>query len=158
MGSIVKSLFGSHLKSMLCCTSSEVTKKQAPSKEEKPGWNILRRWSSEEQHHIDHQAEMKKRDMLYAQKKAERAVMREHLREKYHLSPNSRDEQQVKVAGGNRQMSKELRVMVQREEPRSEDFSILGALGYQSLDLDYIKKSAHSTMDSLQTGTRCSLM
>ncbi|XP_053559317.1 complexin-3-like [Bombina bombina] len=158
MGSIIKSIFGGPVKSMSCCTSGGFAQEQKPIKEEKPGWNILRRWSSEEQHRKDIQEEMKRRDSLFAQRKAERAVMREHFREKYHLTQNSRDEQQVKGAGGNRKMSKDLRIMVKQDEPSSDDFSILGMLGYHSLDLDYLKKSAHSTMDSIQPAARCLLM
>ncbi|KAM4690196.1 complexin-3-like [Rhinophrynus dorsalis] len=153
-----KSIFGDPSKSMSCWSAVGFPPEHRPHREERSGWNIKGRWSSEDQHHKELQAEMNRRDSFYAQKKAERAMMREHIRGKYHLPKNSQDEQQVRAAGGSVQMPRELRLIIQPEEPGQQGFSILGFLGHQSLDLGFLKKSPHSAVDSLQPGKRCVIM
>ncbi|XP_063803825.1 complexin-3-like [Pseudophryne corroboree] len=157
MASVAKSLFGGPVKSMSCCTSGGFTQDLRPPREDKSSIFTTRRWSADEQQHRRVlQPDTKRRDSLYAQQKAERAVMREHFREKYNLRKNPQDQQQVKAAGDNVRLAKELRAAVRQGEPERDDFSLPGFLSYKSLDLSYLRKGAN--MEYLQPGRRCLVM
>nr|AAA03155.1 Xoo1 protein [Xenopus laevis] len=92
MASSAKSLFGGPTKSKSCFSNVGFTQEHNPRKEESPLWNLKRRLSSEEQHERRLQADMETRDSLYAQRKAERAMMREQMRSKYHLPKSAQDQ------------------------------------------------------------------
>ncbi|XP_075050632.1 complexin-3-like [Mixophyes fleayi] len=154
MASVTKTLFGGPAKSISCCTSGFKQEHRPPS-EDKSRVNIMRRWSADEQHGRVLQPDTKRRDSLYAQQKAERAMMREHFREKYNLRKNAHDQQQVKAAGGNVRLPKDLRAIVRKDEVDTEHFSISDFLSYKNLDLSYLRKG---TMESLRPGSRCLVM
>ncbi|CAH2327558.1 complexin-3 [Pelobates cultripes] len=156
MATATKSLFGGPVKNISCCTSAGFQPEHKCTKEKAFGVDMKRRWSSEEQYHRTFHAETRRRNSFYTQQKAERAAMREHFRSKYNLPKNTQDQHHVKEAGGNKRMSRDVRAVIQTEESPSENFSMLGFLGFPSLG--NLKKGTQSTMDSLQSGTRCSLM
>ncbi|XP_056410041.1 complexin-3-like [Hyla sarda] len=144
MASVAKSLLGGPVKSMSCCISSGPPQERWPQPE--PKVNMMRRWSSEEQHRRVLQPG-RRRDSLYSQQKAERALMRQHFREKYHLAANVQDQEQVK-AGDHVRLSRNLRAVVRQEEDNSEDFSITDLLAN-------LRKSAQTTVEP---GARCLVM
>ncbi|KAJ7415288.1 retina and anterior neural fold homeobox protein 2 [Pitangus sulphuratus] len=61
------------------------------------------------------------RDKAFVQRKAERATVRMHLRDKYHLTQDERDEAQMHVAGGAVELPQELAAMVRGEEEEEEE-------------------------------------
>ncbi|XP_041429794.1 complexin-3 isoform X2 [Xenopus laevis] len=156
MASSAKSLFGGPTKSKSCFSNVGFTQEHNPRKEESPLWNLKRRLSSEEQHERRLQADMETRDSLYAQRKAERAMMREQMRSKYHLPKSAQDQQQMKAAGSPVQLPKELRNMALPGESRPHKSSLWGFLHPPSLAPQ--RKSAHPKMASLVPGTNCQLM
>ncbi|XP_071988152.1 complexin-3-like [Engystomops pustulosus] len=149
MTSVAKTLFGGPVKSISCCASAGAPQEQWPQSESRI--NIMRRWSSDDQHHRVVQPDTRRRDSLFAQQKAERAQMREHFREKYNLSKNTHDQQQLKAAGGNVRLSKDLRAVVRQDQTDSQDFSFTDLLA----DL---RKSAQSSAAPLKPGARCLVM
>ncbi|KAM9369151.1 complexin-3-like [Phaethornis superciliosus] len=69
------------------------------------------------------------RDKNFTQKKAERATVRMHLRDKYHLPQDERDGAQV-------ELPEELAAMVQSEEEEDGDTRAFGFLPKLELELD----------------------
>ncbi|XP_053330309.1 complexin-3-like [Spea bombifrons] len=151
MAALAKSMFGGPVKSTSCCTSSGFSQENGPPRGEMLGGNITRRWSSEDQYHQNVHVRTKRRDSFYAQQRVERAAMREHFRTKYNLTKNVPDVQQVKTAGGNLRVSKEVRAMVRPREPAPESFSIHRFWDYHTQG--HIKKGPRDS-----TGTSCLIM
>ncbi|XP_030112759.4 complexin-3-like [Taeniopygia guttata] len=63
------------------------------------------------------------RDKAFAQRKAERATVRMHLRDKYHLAQDERDDAQLHMAGGAVELPQDLAAMVHSEEEEEEEGS-----------------------------------
>ncbi|GCC40119.1 hypothetical protein chiPu_0024365, partial [Chiloscyllium punctatum] len=80
MNSLLKEVFGDSLEQLLCCVSAQADRKS-------PGISHRGRRSRED--YLGQlralEEEKKKRDADFAQRQAERAAMRIHLREKYQL-------------------------------------------------------------------------
>ncbi|XP_009321288.1 PREDICTED: complexin-3-like [Pygoscelis adeliae] len=71
------------------------------------------------------------RDKAFAQRKAERATVRIHLRDKYHLAQDERDDAQLHVAGSAVELPQErLPAMVQSEEEEEEEEGGAGAFAF----------------------------
>ncbi|XP_008147814.2 complexin-4 [Eptesicus fuscus] len=102
------------------------------------------------------------RDASFTQKKAERACLRVHLREKYRLPKSEMDENQIQMAGDDVDLPEDLRKMVDEDHEEEEDKdSILGQLqNLQNIDLDTIKERAQATITEIkQTAEqKCSMM
>ncbi|XP_078054877.1 complexin-4c [Mustelus asterias] len=99
------------------------------------------------------------RDNVFTQKKAERATVRLHMRDKYRLPQNDKDESQIQMAGGDVDLPEELAKMVQADEEEEEaNESFLGTI--QNMDFDTIKIKAQETFTEIkQTAEeKCSLM
>ncbi|XP_069506188.1 complexin-3-like [Ambystoma mexicanum] len=161
MGAMVKSIFGGTVKQLTCCLPTDLPKEKLKSCEEEGMVARMRRkWGSEEQYRQSLEEEKRKRDAVYAQKKAERAVMRDHFREKYHLPKNQADEQQRHAAvSSNMKLSKDVTALVKPEEPADTELSYFRALpSFQNLDLSFLQKTAQSTMNSLKPGAQCQIM
>nr|XP_014347302.1 PREDICTED: complexin-4-like [Latimeria chalumnae] len=102
--------------------------------------------------------EKRKRDAIYEQKKAERAVMRNQLREKYNLSKNAQDDRQVNSVAKKVQLPNDLAAITRREGQPEEENSFFGAFsGLQSLNLTDFTDTAQSTRESLRQ-TQCQIM
>lgn len=105
---------------------------------------------------------MMERDAAFKQKKAERACLRGHFREKYRLPKSDMDENQIQMAGDEVDLPEDLRKMVDEDEEEEEDKdSILGQLqNLQNMDLDAIKEKAQATFTEIkQTAEqKCSVM
>ncbi|XP_073464906.1 complexin-3-like [Aquarana catesbeiana] len=152
MSSIAKFLFGGPTKSVSCCTSGNFAQDlHSPTQ---PRVNVPRRWSCDDQpRHRVQRPETTRRSSLHAQQKSERALMREHFREKYNLPKNTSDQQQLKVAGGNVRLSRELRAIVRHEEPYHQESSFVQLLSYRDL-----KTGASAATESPPPKSRCLLM
>ncbi|XP_068517972.1 complexin-3-like [Anas acuta] len=99
------------------------------------------------------------RDKAFAHKKAERAAVRMHLRDKYHLAQDERDDAQLHVAGGAVEVPQELAAMVRSEEEEEEEeeegaFAFLTKL--REIDLPALRGRALGTVDEVKE--KCSLM
>ncbi|XP_004374875.1 complexin-3 [Trichechus manatus latirostris] len=99
------------------------------------------------------------RDAQFAQRKAERATLRSHFRDKYRLPKNETDESQIQMAGGDVELPRELAKMIE-EDTEEEKASVLGQLGsLPGLDLGSLKDKAQTTLGDLkQSAEKCYIM
>ncbi|XP_038632932.1 complexin-4-like [Scyliorhinus canicula] len=99
------------------------------------------------------------RDNAFTQRKAERATVRLHMRDKYRLSQSDKDESQIQLAGGDVELPEELAKMVQEDEDEEEsNDSFLGTI--QNMDFDTIKIKAQETFTEIKLTAeeKCSVM
>ncbi|XP_067168920.1 complexin-3-like [Apteryx mantelli] len=98
------------------------------------------------------------RDKAFAHRKAERATVRMHLRDKYHLAQDERDSAQLHVAGGSVELPEELAAMVRSEEEEEEEedgpLSFLTKL--REVDFQALRGRAQDTVEEVKE--KCSLM
>ncbi|NXR55653.1 CPLX3 protein, partial [Hippolais icterina] len=98
------------------------------------------------------------RDKVFAQRKAERATVRMHLRDKYHLAQDERDDAQVHVAGGAVELPQDLAAMVHSE--KEEEDGSAGAFAFlaklQEVELPALRDRALGGVD--QVKEKCALM
>ncbi|XP_064192159.1 complexin-3-like [Anguilla rostrata] len=105
--------------------------------------------------------EKMERDANFAQKKAERATVRSHFREKYRLPKNETDETQIQQAGDDIELPTELAKMIAEDnQEEAHKQSVIGQLtNIQNVDLDQLKDKAQSTLEDLkQSAEKCSVM
>ncbi|XP_009905509.2 complexin-4 [Dryobates pubescens] len=106
--------------------------------------------------------EKMERDAAFAHKKAERACLRVHLREKYRLPKSELDENQIQMAGDDVGLPEDLQKMVAEDQVEEEDKdSILGQLqNLQNMDMDAIKEKAQATFTEMKQAAeqKCSVM
>ncbi|XP_042650736.1 complexin-3-like [Tyto alba] len=101
------------------------------------------------------------RDKAFAQRKAERATLRMHLRDKYHLAQDERDDAQLHVAGGSVELPQDLAAMVRTEEEEDEEeedgstraFAFLTKL--REVDLPALRDRALGSVEEVK---KCALM
>ncbi|XP_027377410.1 protein ERGIC-53-like isoform X2 [Bos indicus x Bos taurus] len=101
------------------------------------------------------------RDAQFTQRKAERATLRSHFRDKYRLPKNETDESQIQMAGGDVELPRELAKMIEEDtEEEEERASVLGQLAsLPGLDLGSLKDKAQSTLGDLkQSAEKCHIM
>ncbi|XP_012583962.1 PREDICTED: complexin-3 isoform X2 [Condylura cristata] len=99
------------------------------------------------------------RDAQFTQRKAERATLRSHFRDKYRLPKSETDERQIQMAGGDMELPRELAKMI-TEDTEEERASVLGQLAsLPGLDLGSLKDKAQNTLGDLkQSAENCRLM
>uniref|UniRef100_UPI00398F26F5 complexin-3-like n=1 Tax=Pristiophorus japonicus TaxID=55135 RepID=UPI00398F26F5 len=105
--------------------------------------------------------EKKKRDEDFAQKKAERAAMRSHLREKYQLRQNEKDTQRLKMVSGRVELPPELATIAKVGRRPENGQSLLGELpALPDINLTELGQTARATFSQLQQTThrQCPLM
>ncbi|XP_062404226.1 complexin-3a isoform X2 [Sardina pilchardus] len=105
--------------------------------------------------------EKQERDDSFAQKKAERATIRTHFREKYRLPKSELDATQIQAAGDDVALPTELAKMIAEDNQEEEQKqSVLGQLtSLQNMDLDQLKDKAQATVDDLKkTADKCEVM
>ncbi|XP_067105503.1 complexin-3b [Osmerus mordax] len=114
-----------------------------------------------EQYQQQLEEEKQERDASFAQKKAERATVRSHFRDKYRLSKNELDETQIQQAGDDVELPTELAKMIAEDNQEEESKqSVLGQLtNIQNVDLDQLKDKAQATLEDLKNSAeKCNLM
>ncbi|XP_060709886.1 complexin-3-like [Hemiscyllium ocellatum] len=156
MAFIVKNMVGGQLKNF---TGGLGEDKGEGEKSEAAAQGMTREEFEEYQRQLVE--EKMERDANFAQKKAERATLRTHLRDKYKLPKSELDENQIQLAGGDVELPKELAKMIEEDnEEEAEKDSVLGQLAnIQNLDLDHLKNKAQATLqDFKQTAEKCCLM
>ncbi|KAM8794973.1 LOW QUALITY PROTEIN: complexin-3-like [Eudromia elegans] len=99
------------------------------------------------------------RDKAFAHRKAERATVRMHLRDKYRLAQDERDDAQVHVAGGSVELPEELAAMVRSEEEEEEEeengpLAFLAKL--REVDVQALRDRAQDTVEEVKE--KCSMM
>ncbi|XP_018594413.1 complexin-3a [Scleropages formosus] len=105
--------------------------------------------------------EKMERDANFAQKKAERATVRTHFREKYRLPKSEMDDTQIQQAGQEVELPQELAKMIAEDNQEEEHKqSVFGKLSnIQNVDLDQLKDKAQATLEDLkQSAEKCSVM
>ncbi|TEA34993.1 hypothetical protein DBR06_SOUSAS9710066, partial [Sousa chinensis] len=105
--------------------------------------------------------EKMERDAQFTQRKAERATLRSHFRDKYRLPKNETDESQIQMAGGDVELPRELAKMIEEDtEEEEERASVLGQLpSLPGLDLGSLKDKAQTTLGGLkQSAEKCRIM
>ncbi|KAM4048945.1 complexin-4-like [Anomaloglossus baeobatrachus] len=88
------------------------------------------------------------RDHTFAQKKAERAAVRMHVRDKYKLPQSEKDDAQIQMVGGEVELSEEMAKMVQEEDEEEERGSLLSML--PEIDIDGMKTRAQGTFTEVK--------
>ncbi|XP_043933123.1 complexin-3 [Protopterus annectens] len=157
MAFMVKSVIGGQLKNLTGIGGGE--QKSEGEKTEAAAQGMTREEYEEYQKQL--LEEKMERDANFTQKKAERATMRTHFREKYRLPKSDLDEAQIQLAGGDVDLPKDLAKMIEEDNEDEEDKnSVIGHLtNIQNLDLDSLKDKAQSTLEDLKQGAeKCSLM
>ncbi|XP_056417962.1 complexin-4-like [Hyla sarda] len=99
------------------------------------------------------------RDHVFAQKKAERAAVRMHMRDKYRLPQSEKDDAQLQIVGGDVELPEDLAKMVQEdEEEEEEQGSLLSML--PEFDVDALKTRAQGTFTEVKrvAEEKCSVM
>ncbi|KAM5338586.1 complexin-3 [Glossophaga mutica] len=104
--------------------------------------------------------EKMERDTQFMQRKAERATLRSHFRDKYRLPKNETDESQIQMAGGDVELPQELAKMIEEDTEEEERASVLGQLAsLPGLDLGSLKDKAQATLGDLkQSAEKCHIM
>ncbi|XP_076877697.1 complexin-3a [Brachyhypopomus gauderio] len=103
--------------------------------------------------------EKMERDANFVQRKAERATVRTHLRDKYRLPKSVVDETQIGMAGKDVELPEELAKMIAEDEEENQ-LSFLGQLtNIQNVDIDQLKDKAQTTLEELKQSTeKCDVM
>ncbi|XP_051976207.1 complexin-3-like [Xyrauchen texanus] len=105
--------------------------------------------------------EKMERDASFAQKKAERATVRSHFRDKYRLPKSELDNTQIQAAGDDVELPTELAKMIAEDNQEEEHKqSVLGQLtNIQNVDIDQLKEKAQNTIEDLkQSAEKCDVM
>ncbi|XP_055518492.1 complexin-3a [Leucoraja erinacea] len=157
MAFMVKSMVGGQLKSLTGGLGGE--EKGEGEKSDAAAQGMTREEFEEYESQL--LEEKTERDANFAQKKAERATLRTHLRDKYRLPKSEMDENQIQVAGGDVELPKELAKMIEQDNvEEAEKDSLMGQLSnIQNLDLDSLKGKAQATLEDFkQTAEKCCVM
>ncbi|KAH0619881.1 hypothetical protein JD844_014267, partial [Phrynosoma platyrhinos] len=157
MAFMVKSMVGGQLKNLTGGLGGEEKGGEEKSPAEAQG--MTREEYEEYQKQLVE--EKMERDAQFAQRKAERATLRTHFRDKYRLPKNETDDNQIQVVGGEVELPKELAKMIEQDnEEEEEKDSVIGQLtNIQNLDIDSLKGKAQATLDDLkQSAEKCTVM
>uniref|UniRef100_A0A8C2HKZ0 Complexin 3b n=1 Tax=Cyprinus carpio TaxID=7962 RepID=A0A8C2HKZ0_CYPCA len=114
-----------------------------------------------EQYQQQLEEEKQERDASFAQKKAERATVRSHFRDKYRLPKNELDETQIQAAADDVELPTELAKMIAEDNQEEEHKqSVLGHLtNIQNVDMGHLKDKAQATLEDLKSSAeKCCVM
>ncbi|KAF7707568.1 complexin-3a [Silurus meridionalis] len=101
------------------------------------------------------------REASFTQKKAERATVRSHFRDKYRLPKSELDKTQIQAAGKDIALPSELAEMIAEDNQEEEHkLSVLGQLSsLGDVDIDQLKDKAQATLGDLkETAEKCDVM
>ncbi|TRZ03049.1 hypothetical protein DNTS_029711 [Danionella cerebrum] len=156
MAFMVKHVVGGHLKNL---TGGLTEEKPEAEKSEAAAKGMTQEEFEEYQQQLEE--EKQERDASFAQKKAERATVRSHFRDKYRLPKNEVDETQIQAAKDDVELPTELAKMIAQDNQEEEQKqSVLGQLtNIQNLDMNNLKEKAQSGLEELKNSAeKCSLM
>ncbi|CAL8359943.1 complexin-3b [Gadus morhua] len=157
MAFMVKSMVGGQLKTLTGGLTEE--KAEGGEKTEAAAQGMTQEEFEQYQQQLEE--EKQEREANFAQKKAERATVRSHFRDKYRLPKNELDETQIQQAGDDVELPTELAKMIAQDNQEEESkTSVLGQLtSIQNVDMDQLKDKAQATLEDLKKQTEnCSLM
>ncbi|KAM4808995.1 complexin-4 [Rhinophrynus dorsalis] len=160
MSFLLKSVVSSQMKSFGIGGSGEEKKEEGEASDPAAAQGMTREEYEEYQRQLVE--EKMERDAKFIQKKAERATLRVHMREKYRLPQSEKDENQIQMAGDDVDLPEDLQKMVAEDEVEEEEkSSILGHIqNIQNMDMDTIKEKASATFTEMKQAAeeKCSLM
>ncbi|KAM6434882.1 complexin-3-like [Liasis olivaceus] len=143
----MRSRFGISVQQLLCGVSADA------AKDKEMGVRRGHSWEPAETRARPRQKE--ERDAAFAQQKAQRASLRTHLREKYHLPKNLADEKQLEAVGGKTQLPRDLLTIVQPSVALQipSNFPSFGGI-----DFDSLQATLQSPVQSFQRLGQCLIM
>ncbi|XP_030645810.1 complexin-3a [Chanos chanos] len=156
MAFMVKHMLGNQLKDL---TGGLAEEKPEGEKSEAAAKGMTQEEFEQYQQQLEE--EKMERDASFAQKKAERATVRTHFREKYRLPKSELDETQIQQAKDDVELPTELAKMIADDNEEEEHkHSVLGQLtNIQNVDLDQLKDKAQATIEDLkQSAEKCEVM
>ncbi|XP_063770057.1 complexin-4 [Pseudophryne corroboree] len=160
MAFLIKNMVSSQMKSFGFGESSEEKKEGGDSSDPAAAQGMTREEYEEYQRQLVE--EQMERDAKFAQKKAERATLRVHLREKYRLPQSEKDDNQIQMAGDDVELPEDLQKMVVEDQDEEEEKnSIMGHFqNIQNMDIDTIKEKATTTFTEIKQAAedKCQLM
>ncbi|XP_025042683.1 complexin-3-like [Pelodiscus sinensis] len=145
MASVVKSALRAPVKQLQCCISADIHE----DKDRQALGGCIKGPAEQNQRTQD---KTSKRDMVYAQRKAERAAIRTHIREKYQLPKNEMDKKQLEAIGG------EVKMLQAAVRPQGSPESDSCLSGLSATNLGSLKKTSLSMMRSLRPEMQCPVM
>ncbi|XP_018417707.1 PREDICTED: complexin-4-like [Nanorana parkeri] len=158
MAFMLKTMMGSSMKNLGNNLGGETETKENPDgKETAQSKGMTREEFEEYQRQLVE--EKIERDHAFAQKKAERATVRMHMRDKYRLRQSEKDDAQLQMVGGEVELPEDLAKMVQEdEEEEEEQGSLLSML--PDFDIDVLKTRAQGTFTEVKRAAeeKCEIM
>ncbi|KAM5193173.1 complexin-4-like [Mantella aurantiaca] len=157
MAFMLKTMMGSSMKNLGNNLGGETeTKENSDGKETAQSKGMTREEFEEYQRQLVE--EKIERDHTFAQKKAERATIRMHMRDKYKLPQSEKDDAQLQMVGGEVELPEDLAKMVQEDEEEEEQGSLLSML--PDFDIDVLKTRAQGTFTEVKkvAEEKCEIM
>ncbi|KAM8940535.1 complexin-4-like [Pelodytes ibericus] len=158
MAFMLKTMMGSSMKNLGNNLSGETeTQEAADGKETAQSKGMTREEFEEYQRQLVE--EKIERDHVFAQKKAERATVRMHMRDKYRLQQSEKDDAQLQMVGGDVELPEDLAKMVQEDEEEEEEQNSFMSM-IPELDIDALKTKAQVTITEVKrvAEEKCNLM
>ncbi|KAK1152477.1 complexin-4-like [Acipenser oxyrinchus oxyrinchus] len=158
MSFLLKAMIGNPMKNMAGGAAEEEEKKKEGDGKETPQSKGMTREEFEEYQRqlVEEKIE---RDKQFAQKKAERASLRIHMRDKHRLPQSEKDDAQIQIVGGDVDLPEDLAKMVEQDEEEEEvNDSLLGKI--QNMDFEVIKTKAQTTLTEMKEAAeeKCTVM
>ncbi|XP_053311897.1 complexin-4-like [Spea bombifrons] len=158
MAFMLKTMMGSSMKNLGNNLGGETeAKEDSDGKETAQSKGMTREEFEEYQRQLVE--EKIERDHVFAQKKAERATVRMHIRDKYRLQQSEKDDAQLQMVGGEVELPEDLAKMVQEDEEEEEEQGSFMSM-IPELDIDAMKTRAQGTITEVKrmAEEKCNLM
>ncbi|XP_075711089.1 complexin-4 [Rhinoderma darwinii] len=160
MAFLIKSMVGNQVKSFGFGESSEEKKESGDTTDPAAAQGMTHEEYEEYQRQLVE--EQMERDAKFNQRKAERATLRVHLREKYRLPQSEKDDNQIQMAGDDIDLPEDLQKMVAEDQDEEEEkTSIFGHIqNIQNMDMDTMKEKATATFTEIKQAAeeKCCMM
>ncbi|XP_018426007.1 PREDICTED: complexin-4 [Nanorana parkeri] len=160
MAFLLKGMVSSQLKSFGLGDTSEEKKEGSEASDPAAAAGMTREEYEEYQRQL--LEEKMERDAAFNQKKAERATLRVHLREKYRLPQSEKDDNQIQMAGDDVELPEDLQKMMAEDQVEEEEkSSFMGHIqSIQNMDMDTFKEKATATFTEIKQSAeeKCLLM
>ncbi|XP_039214025.1 complexin-4 [Crotalus tigris] len=160
MAFLMKNMLSNQVKNLGLSGGGEEKKEEAAPADPATAAGMTREEYEEYQKQVIE--EKMERDAAYTQKKAGRAVLRVHLREKYRLPKSELDDTQIQLGGDDVDLPEDLQKMVAEDQEEEEDKdTFLGQLqNIQNMDMDAIKEKVQATFTDIKQSAeqKCSVM